>query len=107
MSTQFSQHKIGDTFSYAGTCRLPAGTWTATCELRSTGGTAALIGTIQVTLGVAVDGATPIALYAAAADVATWSAGHHQLDIRYADAGGTVVHTSTLLLPVIRAVTGA
>lgn len=107
MSTQFSSHKIGDTFSYAGTCHLPAGTWTATCQLRSTVGNSALLGTIQVTLGVPVDGATPIALYADTANTSTWPTGHHQLDIRYADAGGTVIHTSTLSLPVIRAVTGA
>lgn len=107
MSTQFSPFKAGGTFSYAGTCRLPAGTWTATCELRSTQGDDVLLGAIEVTLGATVNGSAPIALHASAVDSATWPVGQHQLDIRYVDGGGTVVHTSTLLLPVIRAVTGA
>ncbi|MES2948677.1 MAG: hypothetical protein V4858_09055 [Pseudomonadota bacterium] len=107
MTTQFPPFKAGGTFSYAGTCRLPTGTWTATCELRSTQGDAELLGSIEVTLGATVSGVAPIALYASAVDTATWPVGQHQLDIRYADSGGTVVHTSTLLLPVIRAVTEA
>lgn len=105
MTTQFPPFKAGSTFSYAGTCRLPVGTWLATCELRGTQGDAELIGPIEVTLGAAVNGSTPIALHATAIDTSAWPVGQHQLDIRYADIGGTVVHTSTLLLPVIRAVT--
>lgn len=105
MSAQFIPFKAGSTFGYAGTCRLPAGTWTATCQLRSTLGDAALLGSIGVTLGASANGVTPIALHAPATDTATWPVGQHQLDVRYADAGGTVLHTSTLLLPVIRAVT--
>ncbi len=107
MKTQFPPFKAGDTFSFAGTCRLPPGTWSATCELRSTQGAAALIGTIAVTLGAVVDGVAPITLAADAASTASWAIGNHQLDIRYSDGTGTVVHTSTLMLPVIRAVTGA
>lgn len=107
MTTLFPPFKAGGTFSYAGTCRLPAGTWTATCQLRSTQGDDVLLGAIEVTLGATVNGSAPIALYASAVDSATWPVGQHQLDIRYVDSGGTVVHTSTLLLPVIRAVTGA
>ena len=107
MTTHFSPFKAGGTFSYAGTCRLPIGTWIATCELRSTQGDADLVGAIEVNLGATVNGVAPIALHADAVDTATWPVGQHQLDIRYADSGGTVVHTSTLLLPVIRAVTGA
>lgn len=107
MTTQFPPFKAGSTFSYAGTCRLPAGTWAATCELRSTQGDAALLGSIGVTLGATVNGVAPIALYAPATVTATWPVGQHQLDVRYVDTGGTVLHTSTLVLPVIRAVTGA
>ena len=103
ITTRFSPHKAGDTFSYAGTCSLPAGAWTATCEIRSAQGDSTLIGTVAVTLG-AIGPATPIALSATAAETLLWQPGQHQLDIRYADAG-TVVHTSTLILPVIRAVT--
>jgi len=107
MKTQFTPFKAGDTFSYAGTCRLPAGAWSATCQVRTTQGDAALVGTIAVTLGAAVNGETPIALSADASATANWPPGNHQLDIRYSDGTGTVVHTSTLMLPVIRAVTGA
>lgn len=104
MKTQFPPFKAGDTFSFAGTCRLPPGTWSATCQVRSAQG-GALISTIAVTLGVPVGLETPIALYADAATTAAWPIGNHQLDIRYTDGSGTVVHTSTLTLPVIRAVT--
>lgn len=107
MTTHFPPHKAGSTFAFAGTCRLPAGTWLATCELRSTQGEAELLGSISVTLGATANGLAPIALHAAATDTATWPVGQHQLDIRYVDSGGLVVHTSTLLLPVIRAVTQA
>lgn len=107
MTTHFPPFKAGGTFSYAGTCRLPTGTWTATCELRSTQGDSELLGAIEVTLGATVGGVAPIALYADATATAAWPVGQHQLDIRYEDMGGAVVHTSTLLLPVIRAVTEA
>ena len=102
-NTKFPQHKAGDTFSYAGTCQLPTGTWLATAQVRTVADNA-LVGTITVTLGTAVGVNTPIALYAAAADTALWPAGTHQVDIRYADTSA-VLHTSTLLLPVTRAVT--
>lgn len=107
MKNQFSPIKQGDTFSYGGTCRLPAGNWTATCELRSTEGADTLLGTIAVTLGTVVAGSAPITLYAPAVDTATWPVGRHQTDIRYVDDAGAVVHTSTLILPVVRAVTGS
>lgn len=118
---KFAPHKAGSTFSYAGTCQLPAGAWSATAQLRAVADNA-LLGTLTVTLGAAPSPEapansaaaplpTPIALYAAATDTALWPPGVHQLDIRYAQAGAppgapaTVLHTSTLLLPVTRAVT--
>ena len=105
MSTpRFNPHKAGDTFSYAGTCQLPAGTWTATAQVRAVADNA-LLGAIAVTLGTPGSGGTPIALTAAAADTATWPAGLHQVDVRYADNTGVVLHTSTIVLPVVRPVT--
>lgn len=97
--------KAGDTFSYAGTCKLPAGSWTASCQVRSWDGASTLVGTVAVTLGTAVNGETPIALYAAASATAIWPVATHELDIRYADASGIVVHSSTILLPVMKSVT--
>ncbi|MFM9902094.1 MAG: hypothetical protein ACKVOT_13870 [Polaromonas sp.] len=106
MPPKLSPLKAGSTFSYAGTCKLPPGNWTATCQLRSACEPFALIGTIAVTLGAPLtNGDTPIALRAEAAQTLTWPADQHELDIRYADAGGEVIHTSTVTLPVTRAVT--
>jgi len=107
MNPKLAPLKAGDTFSYAGTCKLPAGLWTATCEVRTWDGASTLIGTVAVTLGTEVSGETPIALYAAASATATWPVATHEVDIRYADAGGVVVHSSTMLLPVVQSITGA
>ena len=97
--------KAGSTFSYAGTCGLPAGSWTATCQVRSMEAPYALIGTVVVTLGVAVAGLTPIALLCPASQTASWPEGVQELDIRYTDASGVVLHTSTVLVPVLRSIT--
>jgi hypothetical protein len=107
MTPKLSPLKAGSTFSYAGTCRLPPGLWTATCQLRSSEEPFALIGTVAVTLGAPVGLDTPIALYASAADTRAWPVGLHELDIRYQDSTGAVVHTSTIGLPVLRSITGA
>lgn len=107
MTTKFPPFKAGDTFSYAGVCRLPAGLWSATCEIRKMGDANDLVGVLAVSLGSEANGDTPIALDASASETAFWAAGLYEVDVRYADAGGTVVHTSTLLLPVIKSVTQA
>lgn len=105
MTIKLDSFKAGDTFSCAGTCKLPAGNWSATCEVRNIED--ALIGAIDVTLGARVGADTPIALYAEADATAAWPKGVHYLDIRYEDTGGVVLHTPTILLPVITAVTRA
>ena len=104
MTPKLYQHKPGDTFSYAGTCKLPAGTWSATCQFRGGLGLTQRA-LIAVVLGVPVDGVTPISLYASADDTLTWLPGVYELDIRFSDVGGAVVHSSTVLLPVVRAIT--
>lgn len=106
-NNRFPQFKAGDTFSFVGNCRLPDGIWTATCQIRTTAEPHALVGTVDVTLGTQVGADTPLVLHADATVTAAWPPGTHELDIRYADQDGIVVHTSTLLLPVVRAVTGA
>lgn len=107
MTPKLAALKAGSTFSYAGTCRLPAGAWLATCQVRSAEEPYALVGTVLVTLGAPVGLDTPIALYAAASATLGWPVGLHELDIRYLDAAGAVLHTSTIGLPVLRAITGA
>lgn len=104
MAAQLLPLKAGSTLSYAGFAALPAGTWTATCQVR-TALSFKLLGTVVVTLGAAVAGQTPMSLYLSAADTATWAPGLHELDIRYVDPGGQVMHTTTLILPVLKAVT--
>lgn len=112
MQPKLAPIKAGDTFSYAGVCKLPPGSWTATCQLRipyelsAEVPSHALVGTIAVTLGAPLaNGDTPIALRAEAAETSTWPPANCDMDIRFADAGGEVIHTSTVTLPVTRAVT--
>jgi hypothetical protein len=104
MNPQLSPLKAGDTFAYAGTCKLPVGVWTATCELR-TRDKATLVGTVTVALGTAVNGETPITLSATATATASWVTGIHEMDIRYQDSGGVVVHSPTILVPILKATT--
>lgn len=98
---ELSTLKAGSTFRYAGTCSLPVGAWTATCKIR----VGSDLYPIIVTLGTAVAGQTPLSLYAPPNITKTWREGFHELDIRYADDTGEVVHSSTMLLPVVRAIT--
>lgn len=106
---RFANFKAGSTLSYAGTCRLPAGDWVATCQVRSAEEPYALVGTVTVTLGALSGLDTPIALFASATQTQSWPEGTHELDIRYAEVGepDAVIHTSTILLPVGRSITGA
>lgn len=99
--------KAGDTFFYGGSCKLPLGSWTATCQLRSRTEPYPLIGEVTVTLGLATAGGdTPVVLRAEAQHTVAWAPEIYALDIRYADMStGEVMHTSTMLLPVIRSVT--
>ena len=90
-AAKLAPFKIGDTFSYAGSCQLPAGIWLATCQVRSGVEPYALVGTVTVSLGVPVGLETPIALFAPASQTQSWPAETYELDIRYADAGGTVM----------------
>jgi hypothetical protein len=107
MTPKLAPLKAGDTFSYAGTCKLPAGNWTATCQVRGSEEPFDLVGTVVVSLGTVVGLDTPIALFASAAQTQAWPVGTHALDIRYAEVGGpdAVIHTSTILVPVQRSIT--
>ena len=105
MIPKLHPHKPGDTFSYAGTCKLPVGVWVATCQLR---GALLLtpVANIDVQLGVVtVTGDTPIALSATASATLLWLPGVYELDIRFADASGAVIHSATVQVPVIPAIT--
>ena len=63
-----------------------------------------LVGTAEILLGTPTDDGTPMSVYSN--DTVRWPTGLHSLDIRYEDFGGIVAHTSTVFLPVIKAVTG-
>lgn len=107
MSAKFAPLKAGNTFSYAGTCKLPAGAWSATCQVRSADGADTLLGVIGVTLGDTINGVTPIALYASASETAAWPLATHRVDIRFTEALGGVANSASILLPVIKPVTVA
>lgn len=100
-------HKRGDTFSYTGTVVLPAGTWTAACQLRQD----AKIdkdppaGTITVTLGNAgvSNGTTPLSilLFAQHSETQTWPAALLDCDVQFKDNSGIPIVDSTVTFTVL------
>jgi hypothetical protein len=98
--------KQGDTLSYGGFCRLPAGSWSASSRLRHRA-SGSVTAALTVTLGTAnAAGDTPIAV-GTQVDSSAWEVGSHELDIRFVDAAGTVIHSPTVLLNVMPSVTPA
>lgn len=93
-------HKRGATFSLAGSASLPAGVWTATAQIKRG---ASVIAAPSVTLGEAVNGATPIAL-TLADSTATWPLTELSCDIRFTD-GTNVLYSPTFIIDVAQEVT--
>lgn len=98
--------KVGDTFSWATVCPLPAGTWSATCQIRSRD-TLSLMGDLTVTVGTPVGDVTPITVEAPPSLTATWQPIPAVLDIRFMDETGAVIHTQNVGIRVTRAITEA
>lgn len=100
--------KAGGVFSQVGTTVLPAGTWSATCQLRHRD-TRALVGTIVIALGTSVGEFTPFALTATSTETKTWHAGGLPVpcifDIRFTDQQGNVVFSDTEGLRVTSPIT--
>ena len=97
--------KAGDTLSYAFTCQLPTGLWTATCQVRTSNPPYQLLADAAVTLSLPVNGVSTVAVYVAAAQTKSWPAGLQELDIRFSDSGGAVIYTDSIVLPVLRSIT--
>jgi hypothetical protein len=101
MSTTFRDFKRGTTFDFVGMAVLPAGVWSATCQLRTEKGL--LGGTLTVTVTPDADPAKPssVRLLAEAADTKTWPLGLLYGDILFADGAGVVLATSDFSINVI------
>lgn len=86
-------HKSGDTFSWAGTVLLPAGTWAGTAKAKSSNWSLNLTVTLTPLSSPTGRGHThAIGLYAAAA---VWPVGVALCDVKYTDASTPpVVHHS-------------
>lgn len=103
-------HKRGATFSYSGLVTLPAGTWSASCDLDNAGGIKLTDATVTLsTLGSpGANGEThSILIEVAAATTAAWPIGTLSGDIRFADNAGVIVYTSTFYISVAKAITDA
>ncbi len=102
-------HKRGATLSLAGTVTLPAGSWSATAQVRNSSGS--LVQQLSVTLQAPVAPATAHAiLIEATADQAlTWPLGDLRCDVRFADASDppVVVPSPTFIIKVQQEVTHA
>lgn len=103
-------HKRGATFSYSGLVTLPAGTWTASCDLDNGTGTKVSDTTVTLnTLGSpGANGEThSILIEVVAATTAAWPVGTLSGDIRFADNAGVIVYTSTFYVSVGNGITDA
>ena len=110
MTTTAVTHKRGDTFSYAGTVTLPAGTWSATAQLRKKGKADTEDPDVEVTVTltppVAPITTTGVVMYAKAADVDELL-GHYYFDVEFTDTSTppVVLSTTTILFDFIRDIT--
>ena len=101
-------HIRGSTLSLTSPVTLPAGTWSATAQVRLRSDST-LVADLDVTLTAPTPPATAhtLLLVCDAADQADWTAARHVCDVRFADADGVVLHTSRFELDVIAEVTEA
>ena len=101
-------HKAGASFSLAGTCLLPAGSWDATCQARDKT-TDALVQDFAVTLTPlgtpTAEASHAILIEAPASAAADWPVGQLVCDVRYTGPDALVLATSTFLINVVKRVT--
>ena len=106
-TTQTYPIKRGATLSLAGSVELPAGTWSASAQVRSA--VLALVEQLVVTLTPPVLPATAhtILIEASSAQTADWPIGSLMCDVRFADASATpvVVPSPTFVINVQQEVT--
>lgn len=107
MTTSTINFKRGSTFSYGGTFTMPAGTWTATAQLRDAQNV--LIDDLDVTFTPPVSPATTHTLLIEkdAVDTAAWPTSRLRGDISFADTNSpeVVLITSTFVVNVIERLT--
>lgn len=104
---QSTTHKRGGTFGRAGTFPVPPGTWTVAAQVRTATGT--LVADLDCTADVLADldaaGNTVALAITSPDDTAAWPVKTLVCDIRFADAGGNVLATTTFLIIVEQEVT--
>lgn len=101
----FPDYKAGDTASIVGTCILPEGDWTGTCQMKHRD-TGAAVGTWTVQLGEAYEGETPFTL-TPVGDTSSWAPVPCLLDLRFTDTSDQVVHTETVGIRIVSPITEA
>lgn len=99
--------KRGATFSFGGLVPLPAGTWTATAQLRDFGAVKIVDLAVTLTPPVAPDTQYSLLLECPASATASWPKGVLLGDIKFADASvpPLIITTSTFGVNVIEAET--
>lgn len=103
-------HKRGATFSYSGLVTLPAGTWTASCDLDNPAGTKESDTTVTLAVlgSPGANGEThSILIEVAAGTTAAWPIVTLSGDIRFEDNAGVIVFTSTFHISVVKEITDA
>lgn len=89
------QHKQGTTFSYSALVQLPTGTWSVASKLRDSKGRAVSGLTPTLTPPVAPETRHLLMLVANATSTAAWPLEVLHGDIKFSDATGVVLATST------------
>lgn len=99
--------KRGDTFSYASMLTLPAGTWSAACQIRDLRGSLVQDMTVSLVPPVAPATQHSILIEAPATATALWPLETLQGDVKFSDASApsVVMHTGSFELNVLKKVT--
>lgn len=103
------EHRRGATFSYVGTAKLPAGTWSAACSLEQSDGTpvAALEVTLEPLVTPTPEGHThALALEKDAVATAAWPLEDLGGDILFTDGDGFKLPSVIFTVRVFRGKTG-
>lgn len=110
LTPQTIEHTRGSTFSWGGLVQLPAGTWSATCKVKSADGTT--VETLTVTLEALAepdaDGNThSILIEASSVQTADWAIAKLRCDVRYADNSDPpiVEHSPTFIINSVEEIT--
>lgn len=92
--------KRGSTFDFSATGRLPTGTWSAVCKIRTERGVLVAELTVEITPPLIDPGDSVIRIYTDDS-TAGWPLGVHKLDALFTEVGGYKLPSKTSTIEVV------